>query len=480
LAQFPQTIDLADLDGENGFHLLGGGSGFGDSIAPLADVNGDGFDDLAINSSGRGAIWLGQWGPFAPSTAVTNAFRFDAAALPDNVGYYASWIVGIGDTNGDGFGDFDHHVIYQTVFEYEYDNDSWVELYWYDYAAIQYGGTSHATAGERLGGEGVGDFWLRAAGDINGDGFDDVSVLNEKVVFGSATGVPDDTNLPSAPSLTFPITAIEFNSAGDFNGDGIGDLVIAKGIYVGSPSYVILGRSDLGVGTFDLASLDGTNGFILPEAMDARPVGDVNGDGLDDIVVALWGRAANDPYYVVYGRVDSPAAIDASTVDGGDGFRFFTGGRGVIAAGDINADGLDDFIVGDYVVFGRADVGAEGLDATSVDGDNGFRIVATGIDTGGWSIQAAGDVNGDGVDDLVVATPNEDAVHVILGHAATAVNWLGTSARENHGGSLENDVLNGAGGHDYLRGLGGDDLLIGGAGGDILDGGDGNDNLLVR
>jgi len=491
---FPETIDLADLDGENGFHLVGGAGDyrFGYAIAPLGDVNGDSIDDLAIMDRYSGTVWLGQQGPLQPSLPVGESFPFDdgAAALPDNVEYYESWSVAMGDINGDGFADFDHHVYYQTVYRYEYENDSWVELYLNDYAAIQYGGSSVATTGKRFGDSGLENaevLLLRALGDINGDGFDDISVTvhggfppanSLKVVFGSATGLPENTNRPSAPSLTFTgASAGEITGASDFNGDGIADLVVDGG----GDAYIVYGRTDLAAGTVDLTSLDGTNGFKLPEAMDARSVGDVNGDGFDDIVVSLRGRSPDDPFYIVYGRTDSPAAIDASAADGSDGFRILTGGRGVSVAGDINADGLGDFIVGtDYVVFGRADVGAEGLDATSVDGDNGFQIVATGMDTSGWNgwnISTAGDVNGDGVDDLVIGTPNEDTVHVILGHAATAVNWLGTSARENHGGSPENDVLNGAGGNDYLRGLGGDDLLIGGSGGDILDGGDGDDSV---
>jgi Ca2+-binding RTX toxin-like protein len=496
---FPQTIGLADLDGSNGFHLVGGAGvgGFGYSIAVLADVNGDGFDDLAINSSGPGDIWLGRQGPFAPSTTVTNGFPFEdsTAELPDNVTEHDSWIVAIGDVNGDGFADFDHHAFFvtETYYEYEY-GDTWTETIFHDYATIQYGGSGGATTGKRFGDsglEGVDVSWLSALGDVNGDGFDDVAVYVDvdhggarppKVVFGSATGLPENADNSGAPSLTFTVWAGEITGGGDFNGDGIADLVVESRNSSGGDGYVIFGRSDLGAGTFDHASLDGTNGFKLPEAMDARSVGDVNGDGFDDIVVALWRRAADDPYYIVYGRADSPATIDPAAVDGSDGFRIDNAGtRSVNRAGDINADGRDDLIIGtDYVIFGRADVGAEGLDASSVDGDVGFQIVTTGIDTSGWNalnLQAAGDVNGDGVDDLVVGTSSVNAVHVILGHAATAVNWLGTSARENHGGSQENDVLNGAGGNDYLRGLGGDDLLIGGAGGDILDGGAGNDTV---
>ncbi len=496
---FPVTVELADLDGQDGFRLVGapGDGRFGFSIAVLGDVNGDGADDLGIMANGTETVWLGQQGPLAPSLPVDMPFPVtdNAAGLPDNLTYYDSRIVAIGDVNGDGFADFDRHIFYETDTYYEYAyGDSWVEIMFYDFATIQYGGGTAATAGKRFGDSGleaVDETWLGAVGDINGDGFDDITVSVDaafpprstlKVVFGSATGLPGSANRSAEASLGFTGASVrEIHGAGDFNGDGLADLVVESGHYNGGDAYVIFGRSDLAAGTFDVTSLDGANGFRLPAAMDARSVGDVNGDGLDDIVVALWGRAPADPFYVVYGRTDSPAVIDAGAVDGSNGFPMVTGGRGVSAAGDINGDMLGDLIVGaDEVVFGRPNVGAAGLDAGSVDGDNGFYIAATGIDVSGWdgwNIQAAGDVNGDGIDDIVIGTPRENTVHVILGHAATAVNWVGTVARENHGGSPENDVLNGMGGNDYLRGLGGDDILIGGPGGDILDGGAGNDTV---
>ncbi|RJF88043.1 hypothetical protein D3874_14300 [Oleomonas cavernae] len=469
---FAETFDLADLDGENGFHLVSeaGSYNFGYSIATLGDVNGDGFDDIAVNSFDGPTILLGGQGPFAPSTTVSNEFPFETrtATLPDDLTEYESWIVGIGDVNGDGFADFDHHAFYatETYYEYEY-GDSWTEIFFHDYGRIQYGGGSAATTGKRFGDRGLEDVdpsWLVPLGDVNGDGFDDVVVYvqdgsHPKVVFGSATGLPDNVNRGSAPSLAFTgASPFEINGAGDVNGDGITDVVVGVSDSSGVDHYVVYGGAGLAPGFFDLTSLDGTNGFKLTDARTVGTVGDVDGDGLDDLVVSMSGRTSSDPYYVVYGRAAGPAAIDASAVDGSDGFQIVNAGtRWVGRAGDINADGLDDFLIGnDYVVFGRADVGTGGLDATSVDGDNGFQIVATGIDTtsswGGLIVQAAGDVNGDGVDDLVAGTRLENSVHVILGHAASAVNWVGTSARENHGGSPENDVLNGAGGNDYLRG----------------------------
>jgi hypothetical protein len=123
-----------------------------------------------------------------------------------------------------------------------------------------------------------------------------------------------------------------------------------------------------------------------------------------------------------------PVSIDLSALDGTDGFVLngidvadFSGAS-VSSAGDVNGDGVEDVIIGasgageSYVVFGGPGVGAGGsLDLSSLDGTNGF--VINGIDAGdssGVSVSAAGDVNGDGVDDVIIiacfASPDGQSV----------------------------------------------------------------------
>lgn len=184
-----------------------------------------------------------------------------------------------------------------------------------------------------------------------------------------------------------------------------------------------------------LSALDGNNGFRLDGVVSEEysgtsvsGIGDINGDGIDDLIIGAYGAGGfSGRSYVVFGRSTGSfaAAINLSTLNGSNGFRLDgvgQSGRDVSGAGDVNGDGVDDLIIGapaaglgssgsSYVVFGRRGSGfASAISLSSLDGSNGFRLDGAAGDVSGVAVSAAGDINGDGLDDLVIganrANPN--------------------------------------------------------------------------
>jgi hypothetical protein len=251
--------------------------------------------------------------------------------------------------------------------------------------------------------------------------------------------------------------------------------------------------------------------------MAVSAAGDVNGDGYDDLVVVapqadpdgtMVGAA-----YVVFGQAGGFAStIDLSTLDGTNGFRLDGTGnamQAVSSAGDVNGDGYGDLVVSEpfadsggsnsgaaYVVFGHEGAFAPTIDLSALDGTNGFRLDAVAGD-GASAVSGAGDINGDGYDDLIVGAAGADpagsdsgAVYVIYGGDFTFESpHLGTAGADSLIGTAGADLLVGAQGNDTLEGNGGADVFQAGAGDDRIevsslaffraDGGGGNDTLAL-
>jgi len=180
----------------------------------------------------------------------------------------------------------------------------------------------------------------------------------------------------------------------------------------------------------NLSALDGTNGFTLSgvavsdfSGFAVSTAGDVNGDGVDDLLIGAPRADPNGNYsgasYVVFGGagVGNSGNLELSALDGTNGFRlsgvaaYDQSGEAASTAGDVNGDGVDDLLIGafgadpngdfsgaSYVVFGGAGVGSGGhLELSALDGTNGFRLSGVATDDfSGSRVSTAGDVNGDG------------------------------------------------------------------------------------
>jgi hypothetical protein len=289
---------------------------------------------------------------------------------------------------------------------------------------------------------------------------------------------------------------------------------------------VVFGKAGGFASNINLSSLDGVTGFKFSGndfrgycGASVSSAGDVNGDGFCDLIVGAPGA---DPSgidsgaaYVVFGRAYGfNWEIHPSSLDGTNGFKLAGAtvgdysGYSVGGAGDVNGDGFDDLIVGanradpngsssgaSYVVFGKASGFAPTINLSSLDGLTGFKLAgASAGDGSGKFVSDAGDVNGDGFDDLIVGAPYADpngsssgASYLVFGQDFSgAVNSIGTAGNDDLSGTaadeilisgLGEDTLDGAGGIDVLKGASGDDLLVFDFADRQVDGGSGQDTL---
>ena len=330
--------------------------------------------------------------------------------------------------------------------------------------------TLSGTNGFQINGtNGFSGYAVSGAGDVNGDGLDDVIIgayaadsgginnMGESyVVYGSTNGFSSPVNVFELNGNNgFKIIGIDaqdqsgfsVSGAGDVNNDGIDDIIIGApraspgGRSQAGEAYVIYGCTNGFPAVLELASLDGTNGFQLNGitelglcASSVSGAGDVNNDGIDDIIIGAHNvSSAAGESYVVYGRVDNfSAPFELSSLNGSNGFRIAGtenlaySGYSVSGAGDLNNDGADDVIIGaykaspderiyvgkSYVVFGQTNNFNWRILLSDLNGTNGFLL--NGIDAYdrcGYSVSGAGDLNNDGMDDIIIGAPGQGISH---------------------------------------------------------------------
>jgi len=196
---------------------------------------------------------------------------------------------------------------------------------------------------------------------------------------------------------------------------------------------------------------------------DVAACGDVNGDGWNDFALSAPreddGSDFHGHCFVLFGgpALTGAEEVDLHALDASTGFEVTTGqddvhlGTSVACAGDVNADGFEDLLIGSqhptgraYVVFGHPQLGSGGaVDVSSLDGSDGFEIRITSSDSDfGKTVAGVGDVNDDGIDDLLVGAEDHGSVPLFFGQFADpeglAVGDL------NQDGALDVVVANGA------------------------------------
>ncbi len=323
---------------------------------------------------------------------------------------------------------------------------------------------------------------VAAADDVDGDGFDDVLVGASYsgvsyLAYGPFSGSVDleDVGWVFSETSGFSYAGYSVAGLGDIDDDGLADVAIGSpyssvgGTYTGA-AYVALGGGELaaGGGELDLADADAILygaqqqqyfGFSLDGA------GDVNGDGLDDVLVGAGGLSAQS--YIFHGPVNGELDIlDADVQLTGSSSSY--AGRAVSAAGDTNSDGYDDVIIGAY--YSSSGTGAAYLfrgpltaDRTFPDADATLNGEAS-FSYAGYAVSGAGDIDGDGGSDLLVGAPyassSSGKAYLVSGTVSGTVSLADAAA-----------IISGAAGYSWMgaslagpgdvTGDGYDDLLIG-------------------
>ena len=451
------VVNLALLNGTTGFRTFGGQNAdqIGQNVTGVGDVNGDGVDDFIISAAGTDIgstldigvcyVVFGKTGglPGGINLATldgSNGFTIAGGGDSDRLGFGTSKA---GDINGDGIDD----ILVSPAREFALSGTpSYVIFGRSNFSPTVGIATLDGTNGFKIqitSGVERGSINSISAGDFNGDGIGDIVAAATNfnspravyILFGHSPSlaypaVVDLGGIAAAEGFTITsqslpsIFASSVSGVGDINGDGIEDFAIG-----GGEAYVVFGSRGP-VATFDTALLNGKNGFkILGIAGNISSAGDMNGDGIGDIVLRTGTGGC-----VIFGAAKGyKSTFDIAMLNGANGFTFASGvrndGVGFSAAGvgDFNGDGFGDVILGapfselgsisvnnpphvgvGYLIFGRSGAFSPVLELSTLNGTTGVKFINVINDLGG-QVSAAGDVNGDGKDDIIFGAPFHDA-----------------------------------------------------------------------
>ncbi len=519
---------ISELTPQQGFRIDGANNNdrMGFIVNKLGDFNGDGIDDVVIASHWNDRIYVlyggrDRYDGSFDLKAIENGDTSNGFVIR-NANNQDSWngfsAVG-GDINGDGIADLIYGnreggvagrgqatVIYGQQGGYSnitlnYTNNAW-RLPTDVHGTVIMAQDQNANANDpsKVWGQDLGE-GIGIVGDVNGDGIDDFVIAD-----------PRSTNHLSAG-----------------NGGSAGTSYLIYGSKAGLPSQLDLNNltpeQGIRIQSLHYEWTGGADGNTSQNTITA--LGDINGDGIDDFALAAPYSDPGDPgrVYVIYGKKggygDRSLNLDVfpntsmslpngytPTFTQEDGFLLVNEkstvtqqnsatewfGGSIRGAGDINGDGIDDFIIGAryadgngmtdngaiYVVYGKDhDWGVNDVNGKPIfsikdiiaDPSQGYVLRGTSNDAWLGNSVALGDWNGDGIADVAVGQPgsNDNAAgQYSVYYSTPEFTQVFTTGNDKLHGTTGQDFLLGGDGDDIIDGIGYKDIAMGGTGNDVI------------
>ena len=445
---FASTVNISIANASFFGEYNGDESGY--SVVKAGDVNGDGYDDFLIGTyknddggweAGKAYLFYGgesRWGLNMNCSDANASFIGESG---DYLGY-GSGLAGAGDVNGDGYDDF-----IMGAHRNDDARDNAGKAYLFYGGESRWGlNTNCSEANATFLGEDASDIFgitVAGAGDVNNDGYDDLLIgaacsgnAGEAYLFyGGESRWGLNTNSSKA-NASFVGEYDDYNNelyvagAGDVNGDGYDDFLLGDGLnndgggnagkaylfYGGDSSWLMETNCSTANASFIGEDSKDHIGEILAAG------GDVNGDGYDDFLLSSYkneeGGSKAGQTYLFFGGV----SIWSTNTNCSEANASFIGqnekeysGYSIAGAGDFNNDGYDDLLIGGkgdddlnvtgriYLLLGRSfgwemDTSCSKANITIMGKDKSEKF--------GSSVAFAGDINGDGSDDILGGAPN--------------------------------------------------------------------------
>jgi hypothetical protein len=416
-------------------------------VAKAGDIDADGFDDVLVGASGlmNGEAGEGRAYLFRGSGVGLSAEPDWQAEANQDYAYLGASVSGAGDVNNDGYDDI---VVGAPKYDHSPYSDAGAAFLFLGSQTglasqaswAYYGGYSGATFADSVSG----------AGNVNGDSYDDVIIgqylytgTNQYegrayVFHGNASGLSSTPNWTHSPGRTEELFGWSVSRAGDVNGDGKDDVIIGSRGYSNGQSYE--GRVTAFYGSAN--GLQQTpnwsyesNSALMYLGHSVANVGRLNGDAYDDVAVTgyYWDGAYYRGRALVFcggsgGLASSPCWQWTGPAYANEGIELKA-----VSAGNVNGDQYDDLILGTPQHYRYW--GADGMvrlflgSSTGPSSTPDWSVSESDAEDAhfGVGLAGVGDVNGDGFGDVVVGADYHDWMYTYTGHGRVYL-YLGSSS----------------------------------------------------